>query len=70
MKKEEGILISQRIKEVKIFTRIHLYELEQDINKALKEGWEIYGDVIERTVAYSIMMVKYEDNISKSKKVK
>ena len=68
--KKEGILISQRIKEVKFFTRIHLYELEQDINKALKEGWEIYGDVIERTVAYSIMMVKYEDNISKSKKVK
>ena len=58
--KKENVLISKRIKEVKFCTTIHLFELEQKVNEALKEGWEIYGNLIERSVGYSMMMVKYE----------
>ena len=58
---KEEILSSPKIKEVKFLTEMSLSDLEKPINNALKEGWEIYGSLIERVVGFSIMMVKYEE---------
>lgn len=58
---KSNVLTSPKIKEVKILTRIDLYELERAINGAIEEGWEIYGSLIKRDVVFSMMMVKYEE---------
>ena len=56
------ILTSPKIKEVRFLTTGYLFELERAINKAIKDGWEIQGNVINPiTGGYSVAMVKYEE---------
>ena len=57
---KEEVLSSPKIKEVKFLTTGYLYDLECAINKALKEGWEIQGNIINPiTGGYSVAVVKY-----------
>ena len=65
---KEEVLSSPKIKKVKFHTAFDLFELEQKVNEALKDGWEVYGNLIERSVGYSMMMVKYGDNVKRPKR--
>ena len=55
-----NVLTSLRIKEVNIVTSCYLFELENAINEAIKDGWEIQGNIINPIHGgYSVAMVKY-----------
>lgn len=59
---KQEVLTSPKIEVVKIITRFYVFELEYAINKAIEEGWKIYGNIITtKRGCYSIMMVKYEE---------
>lgn len=52
----------RKIKEVKILSNRSTRALEGDINHALKNGWELYGEpCLNGTCCYYATMVKYEE---------
>lgn len=52
----------RKIKEVKILSNREIEAFEADINNALRNGWELYGELcLNDTSFYYATMVKYEE---------
>lgn len=52
----------RKIKEVKILSNREIEAFEADINHALRNGWELYGELcLNDTSFYYATMVKYEE---------
>lgn len=50
-----------KIRKVKILSNMEIKELKADINHALKNGWELYGELcLNDNSWYYATMVKYK----------
>ena len=58
----ERVISSPKIKKVKILKTSSASALEENINNALEDGWELYGEpCLNDAYDYYATMVKYEE---------